>query len=120
MTNDIISAYHEWDDPHAFRVYLVREGGPDAGEPMEAVYTGDSVECRLFRAAFLKCYKDLAHQEVGEPVLGFQKEAAAKRVAKAVNAEIKRIKKGEPPMTDEQFAIGLQIAKLMNGGKRRR
>jgi hypothetical protein len=46
----IIDAYAEWDDPRAFRVYLVREGADDDGAPMRAHYSDDgTVEARLYR-----------------------------------------------------------------------
>jgi hypothetical protein len=118
--SNIVDVYHEWDDPHAFRVYLVREGGPEEGEPMEAVYAGDSVECRLFRAAFVKCHKDLGPQDACDRVLGFEKEAAAKRVAAAVKKELKAIEKGAPAMSDEQFSLAVQIAKMLAPKRRTR
>ncbi len=120
MKGKIVDVYHEWDDPHAFRVFLVREGGPEEGEPMEAVYLGDSIECRLFRAAFVKCYRDLGKQDAIDRVLGFEKEAAAKRVAAAVKAELKRIEKGEPAMTQQDVAWAVQIAKAMTSKRRGR
>jgi hypothetical protein len=119
----IVEAFAEWDDPDAFRVFLVREvDGEDGierddGTPMEAVYTGDSVEQRLFFAAMGACPKDFVGRDAGREI-GWPKEAPAKRVAKAVNAELKRIEKGDPPPDPHAVSMGLQIAKIMKGGRR--
>jgi hypothetical protein len=121
----IIDAFAEWDDPHAFRVFLVREEPDDESEledpqPMEAVFGLDSwddpIEARLYKAAFVACWKDLAGRPAVDRVLGFEKEAAAKRVAKAVKAELKRIEKGEPGPTDE--AVSLTAQMLRKKGRR--
>lgn len=116
----IVDAYVEWDDPRAFRVYLIREvtrndgDGPcldlDDGTPMESVMTGDGVEARLYRAAFLHATKDVARLDACDRVLGWATEAPAKRVAKAVKVELARIEKGEPAPSIE--AIQIAIASL--------
>ena len=116
--NQIIDAIAEWDDRgQTFRVYLTREG-QDESQPMEARLTEETIESRLYRAAFMKCYKDFLDKP-HERVLGFEKEAAAKRVAKAVNAELKRVAKGEPGPTLHQVSMTAQIAGIMSGKKRR-
>jgi hypothetical protein len=61
----IIDAYAEWDDPHAFRVYLVEEYDEFENKPLKASYTENDTHGRLFRACFLANPKDFAGQTVG-------------------------------------------------------
>lgn len=119
----IVDAYAEWDDPHAFRVFLVREdqdGHPDLdnAKPMESkIETGDvcaTVEGRLYRAAMIRCTKDFVG--VRDKVLGWPKKAPAERVAKAVSRELDRIAKGEPCPT--AAALQLVLMLLPRGGRR--
>lgn len=118
----IVEAFAEWDDPHAFRVFLAREdadGFPDmdSATPMESVLDTETetVEGRLYRAVILACARDIAHQQY-ERVLGWPTEAPAKRAAKAVNAELARIAKGEPgPST-----VAIQFALAAVSKRRRR
>lgn len=120
-----VEAYAMWDDPDCFRVYPRREDAPRDDDdvspeplpkPMEAVLLGESVEVRLYRAAYLACSRDFtgAHARV----LGFKTEAAAKRVARAVNAEIKRIAKGQPPPTTEALGLVAALAMAPRRGRR--
>lgn len=121
-------AFAEWDDAaHLFRVYLVPVVPEDdddfdpieQAKPMEPEYIGASFETRLHRATFIACPKDIGALKVGDP-LGWPKEAPAKRVAKAVKAEIARAVKGEPGPDDATVAWAAQIAKMLGSGKRSR
>lgn len=115
----VTDAYAEWDDPNAFRVYLVRDD--DTAKPMKAHYRDDgTVEARLYRAAFLKCPKDFINTEISVGAVGWPTAASAKRVAKAVNAELKRIAKGEPGPTDADISFAAQIARIMKPKKKAR
>ena len=119
MSDDrkIVDAFAEWDDPDAFRVYLVREGEEgnlDLAKPMEAVIVdGGAVECRLYKAVFCANPKDFRRQD-HERLLGFNREAPAKRAAKAVKRELAKTAKGEPG--PDSFTM--QIAVLLARGKR--
>lgn len=108
-------AYHEWDDRNdVFRVYLVPvDGGEDQPEhkAMAAVHfpsDGDT-ECRLYKAAFLRCAKDIARLPAQGGPLGFEKEAAAKRVASAVQKELAAIRVGKPGPSDDAIRIVLAM-----------
>lgn len=129
-TNDtkgkIVDAYAEWDDPHAFRVFLVREGEDgqpdlDNAKPMEAVHDfGDeceSIEGRLYRAAFVKCAKDFVGVTALRGPIGWPKEGPAKRVAKAVKAELARIEKGEPCPTKGAVQLATMLVPKRKGGR---
>lgn len=125
--NKYTDAIAEWDDrARLFRVYLMPELMPEvAGDaehdpepkPLEAVHfesDGDT-ECRLYKAAFCACPRDIGRLSAGREI-GWEKEAPAKRVAKAVKRELKRIDKGMPGPD----ATALQIAILLAKPKGRR
>jgi hypothetical protein len=126
--NTYTEAYAEWDDrAKLFRVYLIPaapEGNDDFDEiantkPMESMFTGDSMEARLYRAAFCACPKDFGTFKIGEPV-GWTTEAPAKRVAKAVTKEIANAKAGKPAPTDEQVSFVAQLHVVLNKKRGRR
>lgn len=119
----IVDAYAEWDDPDAFRVFLVREdehgnADLDNAKPMEAVHDfGDecaTVEGRLYRAAFVRCARDFAGRPV-DRVLGWSKEAPAKRVAKAVKSELARIENGEPGPSAQAVRLAIMLLPRKGG-----
>lgn len=108
-------AYHEWDGRNdVFRVYLVHNQNVDPwseDKPMAAVHfpsDGDT-ECRLYKAAFLRCAKDIARLPAQCGPLGFAKEAAAKRVASAVKKELAAIRAGKPGPSDDAIRIVLAM-----------
>lgn len=112
----IVDAVVAWDDPHAWRVYLVREGDEnlDLAQPMDTVIAdGGAVECRLYKAVFCANPKDFRNQE-HERLLGFETEAPARRAAKVVKKELARIAKGEP----EPDTFAIQVALLFARSKR--
>lgn len=109
-----IDAFAEWDDPHAFRVYLSTDIDEDP-IPMCAEYSGTSVEARLYRAAFVACPKDLGSLTSAGGPLGWPKAAPAKRVAAAVRKELGRIKRGLPGVSND----AIKLAMLMSKGSRR-
>jgi hypothetical protein len=115
----IVDAFAEWDDPHAFRVFLIREkdGEQDDGAPMEAVHgvdpLDDPIEARLYKAAFCAHPKDFRGEY--DRVLGFKTRTPAERAAKAVKKELKRIEKGEPGPDN----LSMQLACMIAGGRRR-
>jgi hypothetical protein len=125
----IVDAYVEWDDRgNAFRIYLAREE-PELGEddiysepepePMEAVHDDlgtETVEGRLYKAAFCRCPKDVGYMLANDRVLGWPKEAPAKRVADAVKKELAKIEAGEPGPTD----LAIQVAVIRAKGKAKR
>lgn len=118
----ITDVYVEWDDPHAFRVFLVRDGDMDHAEPMSGAghVERGSVEERLFRAAFVKTPKDFMDQPACEKSLGWPKKGPADRVLKAVRAELVRIDRGEPAVDDGTVSMAAQIAKILYSKKGRR
>lgn len=115
----IVDAFAEWDDrDQTFRVYLVREEpdrddetSPEEPQPMEAAILDGSVEARLHKAAFVRCWRDFTGDH--ERVLGFAKRTSAERVAKAVKAELKRIEKGDPGPTDHEVHMTAQLALML-------
>ena len=115
----IIHAYPEWDDRDGkFRVYLVRadgEGGDDfdSAKPMQSEILGESIEARLYRAAFCAHPKDFRGEH--ERVLGFDKEPPAKRAAAAVKKELKAVAAGK----DGPSNFAIQIACVLAKGKRK-
>lgn len=105
-----------WAEGGLCRVCLIREdenGEPedlDSAEPMKAEL--DSlypIETRLYQAAVCAHPKDFGSGDAQDSEIRFAKEAAAKRCAKAVNAELKRIEKGEPGPSN----VALQFAAMM-------
>lgn len=117
MARGIVDAVAEWDyRDQTFRVYLMREGD-DEGQPLQAAITDGSLDTRLYRAALCANAKDFTGAH--ERVVGFEKEAAARRCAKAVKVELKRIAKGEPPVSDHTLSMAAQIAQILKKGKRR-
>lgn len=108
-------AYPEWDDRNdVFRVYLVPvDAGEDQPEhkAMTAVHfpSDGETEYRLYKAAFLRCAKDIARLPARGPELGFAKEAAAKRVASAVKKELAAIRAGKPGPSDDAIRIVLAM-----------
>ncbi len=117
----ITDVYVEWDDPRAFRVYLVRAGGEDDARPMRNVGHAQrgSVEERLVRAAFVKNPKDFMSIPMHEQSLGWSKKGPAERAAKAVKTELVRIERGEPEVDDATVNMAAQLAKVMYAKKRR-
>jgi len=115
----IVDAHHEWDDRDGkFRVYLVRadgEGGDDfdSAKPMQSEILGESIEARLYRAAFCAHPKDFRGEH--ERVLGFDKEPPAKRAAAAVKKELKAVAAGK----DGPSNFAIQIACVLAKGKRK-
>lgn len=117
----IVEAYAEWDDPDAFRVFLryeSKDGLREETVPLEAEYMPNgTVEQRLYYAAVYANPGDF----VGRPAdreIGWEKEPPAKRAAKACNAELKRIAKGEAPPDPQAVSLGLQLAAVMKGKRR--
>ncbi len=110
---EVVNACAEWDDPHAFRVFLMYSD--DTSEVVEAEYhhSGEwTLNQRLFYAMQYDNPKDFVGREVDRD-LGWDKEPPAKRAAKAANKELKRIAKGEPPPDKQKTALGLQIMAMM-------
>lgn len=107
----MLQAVAEWDDrAQLYRVFVEREDA-DEFEPMTAVHDFDgddkqTPEGRIYRAAFVKCPKDFRGLTVGDPI-GWPKKAPADRVARAVNAEIKRMHKGLPGPTSDVVRLVL-------------
>ena len=117
MARGIVDVHAGWDDrDQTFRVYLMREGD-DEGQPLQAAITDGSLDARLYRAAFAANARDFTGAH--ERVVGFEKEAAAKRCAKAVKAELKAIANGKPPVSDHTLSMAAQIAQILKKGKRR-
>lgn len=81
-----VDACAEWDDPEAFRVYLLQDG--DA-EPvaLKKIHSGTTTMARLYRAAFAANARDFVGIPAQGRDLGWSKEAPAKRAAKACRAE---------------------------------
>ena len=109
-------AYAQWDDrASVYRVYLLPvdtgQDPPPEAVPMSAVdVEGDgATECRLYRAAFVRCPKDIGKLKAMGRELGFEKEAAARRVASAVKKELESIEKGKPGPTDAQIQFALMM-----------
>ena len=126
----IVDAYAGWDDSgSAFRVYLVREDTEDGAtfanldhaRPMRAVHgvdpLDDAVEARLYKAAFLRCAKDIAHLSAGTRELGWDREPPAKRVAAAVKKELAAIAKGKPGPTDDAIRLVLALLPRKGAGR---
>jgi len=111
----INGVFAEWDDPKAFRVYLISEDGES--EPLRAAFMDESLHCRLFQACFLANPKDFAGQSVEDRLVGWSKEAPAKRAVKAVQKELKKIAKGEPGPTREQVSFAAQLALILKKPK---
>ncbi len=116
-TAKVVGAYAEWDDPTCFRVYLVRDDDSDP-EPLRSGLFGAGEHVRLYRAAIAANARDFT-QDARERLVGFEKEAQAKRAAVAVKRELKRIEKGEPPIDDHALYMAAQIGQML-GGRRRR
>ncbi len=115
----IVDAYAEWDDPDAFRVFLMYDN--DDTEPVEAEYWHFG-EWTLNQRLFYAMVRDNPKDFVGRPAdreIGWLKEPPAKRAAKAVNKELARIAKGEPPPDLQTVNMGLQIAEMMSKKSRR-
>ena len=113
----VVDVCVEWDDPKAYRVFLLREGDDwDNASPLEAAYGSDSLDdplmVRLYQAAYCDNPKDFAGRDVRHD-LGWEKDAPAKRAAKAVKKELKRIEAGEPGPTREQIAWAAQIGRAL-------
>ncbi len=107
----------EWDDPEAFRVYLI----PEDGEPvaLEKVHMGATTMARLYRATFAANARDFVDMPAQGRDLGWPKEAPAKRAAKACRAELKRIAEGLPGVDDATLGMAAQIGRILAGGKGR-
>ena len=122
----ITNAYAEWDDDgQKFRVYLEREytdpdeydgdeEDPNEARPLKSEITADSIDARLYKAAFCAHPKDFGGDH--ERLVGFDKKAAAERCAKAVVKELKRIEHGEPGPD----AWAIQVALAFSGARRKR
>ncbi len=107
----IVDVYADWDDPHAFRVFLAYETSGEGDieyRPMRAEHF-DGIEARLYRAAFRDCAKDVANQPVQQGPLGWATEAPAQRVAKAVKKELDRIEKAQPGPSDAAIQMALML-----------
>ena len=124
--NKINSAHAEWDDPHGFRVFLVRDN--DDHTPMCAAHDrlGESIEGRLYRAAVVACPLDFAHMSTGGKPLTWRDREACERVAQAVNEELDRMRKGLPGpsarrVTAAAIAMSQKMSHMVNrepfGGK---
>ncbi len=121
----ITAATAEWDDQgEAFRVYLERtyvdpdeyrgeEKDPNELRPLRSDILGDTVDARLYLAAFCAHPRDFrgAH----ERLVGFDTRPAAERAAKAVTKELKKIARGEPGPSEFEVQVALVRAK----GKKR-
>lgn len=109
---EAVNAYAEWDDPDAFRVFLMYSD--DTSEPVEAEYhtQGEwTLNQRLYYAMVLANPRDF----VGKPTsreIGWPTKPPAERAAKAANKELKRIAKGEPPPDPIATADGLRFATI--------
>lgn len=115
----------EWDDHgDVFRVYLERtyvdtdeyrgeEKDPNEMRPLRSDILGETVDARLYLAAFCAHPRDFrgAH----ERLVGFDSRPAAERAAKAVTKELKRIERGEPGPS----AFEVQVALMRAKGKKR-
>lgn len=115
----VVDAYAEWDDPHAFRVFLMFSD--DTTEPVEAEYHHFG-EWTLNQRLFAAMMRDNPKDFIGRPAdreIGWGKEPPAKRAAKAVKKELARIAKGEPPPDMQRINMGLQIAAMMRPKKAR-
>ena len=122
----ITNAYAGWDDRDGkFRIYLEGdyvdpeeyegdEEDPNEARPLKSEITADSIDARLYKAAFCAHPKDFGGEH--ERLVGFDKKAAAERCVKAVAKELKRIEKGEPG--PDVFAM--QIALMFAKSKKRR
>lgn len=111
---EVVSAYAEWDDPDAFRVFLMYSD--DSVEAVEAEYHvgGEwTLNQRLYYAMVRDNPKDFVGRPADRGEIGWDKEPPAKRAAKAVNAELKRIAKGEPPPDPQEVTLWLQAATMM-------
>ena len=118
----IVEAFAEWDDPDAFRVFLRYEGEEnedgDIREetvPLEADYSASgemAIEQRLYWATMYANPKDFVGRVVDRD-LGWERKPPAERAAKACNAELERIAKGEPQPDRSKTAMDVQIATLM-------
>lgn len=118
----IVDAFAEWDDPHAFRVYLLRDGDDiDAALPMEAVHEvlgADALLARLYKAAFVANAKDFAGRDAIDRVLGWPTKAPAERCVKAVKRELRRLEEGKPGPSNEAIQIALMLLpKKYRGGR---
>lgn len=106
------NAYADWDDrEQAFVVYL-EDSDESREEPIQAEYSGNSIDARLHMAAFCAHPKDFANLEMHRGALTFPKKTQAARAAKAIKKELKRIEKGEPGPDRETIAWAVQIARV--------
>ena len=107
----ITGAYAEWDDRASeMRVYL--DDGSDNPPALRRAAHADDLHKRLFRAAFIANPRDFTSaaglndprtNEVGwEPHDDGGSRKRAERAARAVEAELARMKARKPPPTDEQ------------------
>jgi hypothetical protein len=115
----IEDVYAEWDDPDAFRVFLMYSD--NTTEPIKAEYHHAdewTLNQRLFAAMIHDNPKDFVGQKAGE--IGWERRPPAVRAAKAVKKELARIAKGEPPPDMQKVSLGLQIATMMMPRKAKR
>ena len=114
-----IDAQAQWDDrDQVFRVFLTPEStckDPDPETvPLQQVYApgygASELMCRLYRAAFVRCPKDIGRLAAQDAVLGFSEAAAAKRVAKAVKKELAAIDTGQPAPSDDAVRLAIALA----------
>lgn len=129
-----VDAYAEWDDPHAFRVFLVLGDQHPGLDPIDCddedclcchesvampAFGGTddgTIESRLYRAAFVACPKDIAKLTVDRRALDFATKPPAERVARAVKKELAAIAAGKPGPTD--FAIQVALLRVPRKGRR--
>jgi hypothetical protein len=79
--------------------------------PFEIENPNMSLEARLYFAAFIACPKDLGRLDATQKEVYFDREPPAKRVARAVERELKAIRKGVKPPTKELLAIAVCLAR---------
>ena len=107
------SAYAEFDyEANEFRVFLTRTDDKDSDQ-LRSEFEGDALMVRLYKAAFVACPKDIGNLKItpGKLECGWDKNPPAQRVAKAVERELGRIAKGDPPISEAVVQLALQMIK---------